>query len=153
MTAVAAKRTTKAAAKTAAPPAHDDAPKIEIKAIGPMVDKLWKLREDARALEAQIKTIEDKAKSMEEEIAEQLKAQGLDKATGKSASISQTSTIVADVQDWPAFHAYIAKNKFFHLLQKRVSDPAYRELLEAGKKVPGVQPFSRKKLNLRTLAS
>jgi hypothetical protein len=42
---------------------------------------------------------------------------------------------------------------YFHLLQKRVSEPAYRELLEKGKKVPGVQPFTARKLNLRSLTT
>lgn len=154
-TTTVAKPPAKRAAKPApvAAPAAEDKPKVEIKAIGPLVDQLWKHREELRELEAKAKIIEAKAKDVEEKITEQLAAQGLDKATGKSASISQSTSVVANVEDWAAFHTYIAKNKYFHLLQKRVSDPAYRELLEAGKKVPGVQPFSRKKLNLRSLAS
>lgn len=60
----------------------------------------------------------------------------------------RTST-VAQVTDWDAFYAYIYKNKFGHLLQRRVSDPAWRELMEQGKKVPGTTPFTKKRLNFR----
>jgi hypothetical protein len=80
---------------------------------------------------------------------EDMQANGIDKMTGKHASVSITSTVVANVEDWDAFGAYILKNKLLHMLQRRVSDPAYRELLDAGKKVPGVQPFNKKRLNLR----
>ena len=69
-----------------------------------------------------------------------------------AASVSITTSVVADVKEWDSFYAFIAKNKFFHLLQRRVSEPAYRELLDAGKKVPGVLPFTKKKLNVRTIS-
>ena len=110
------------------------------------------MREQKRAAEVAVKEIEVKITAAEEEVMERLGAQGLDSAKGKDASVSVTSATVANVEDWPAFHAYIAKNKFFHLLQKRVSDPAYRELLDLGKKVPGVSPFNKKKLTLRSIA-
>jgi hypothetical protein len=82
---------------------------------------------------------------------ERMKSEGIEKATGSKASVSLSSTVVADVQDWDAFWPYIAKNKFWHLVQKRVSDPAYRELLDLGKKVPGVQPFTKHAVLVRTL--
>jgi hypothetical protein len=37
------------------------------------------------------------------------------------------------------------------LYYRRVSDPAYRELLETKGVVPGIQPFTKTKLNLRNL--
>ena len=47
------------------------------------------------------------------------------------------------------FLAYVYKTKQGHLLQRRVSDPAFRELLDHGKKVPGTQPFIKARLNVR----
>ena len=117
--------------------------------LGATIDDLWQLREDKRKAEEVVKIIEAKMSALEEDLMEKLKQQGTKSATGAKAMASITVAVVANVEDWPAFHAFIAKTKFFHLLQKRVSDPAYRELLDAGKKVPGVQPFSKEKLNLR----
>lgn len=121
--------------------------------IGGAIDDMWSLREQKRVAEISVKEIEAKINAAEEDIMRLLDAQGLDSAKGKDASVSVTTATVANVEDWPSFHAYIAKNKFFHLLQKRVSDPAYRELLELGKKIPGVSPFSKKKLTLRSISA
>lgn len=121
--------------------------------IGGAIDNMWALREQKRLAEIGVKEIEAKIAEAEEDIMGRLESQGLDSAKGKEASVSVTSATVANVEDWPAFHAYIGKNKYFHLLQKRVSDPAYRELLDMGKKVPGVSPFNKKKLTLRSIAT
>ena len=119
---------------------------------GAIIDQLWAAREEKRNLESQVKEVEQTIKEIEEMLMARLDAEGMDKATGKKASVSITTSVVADVQDWDLLYPYIAKNKFWHLLQKRVSDPSVRELWDAGKKVPGVLPFTRKKLNVRTVA-
>jgi predicted kinase len=119
---------------------------------GAIIDQLWAARENKRVLEAQAKEVGAKIEEIETTLMDRLGAEGLEKATGSKASVSISSSVNADVQDWDAFWGFIIKNKYTHLLQRRVSEPAYRELLEAGKKVVGVQPFTKKKLNLRTLA-
>jgi hypothetical protein len=119
---------------------------------GAMIDQLWAAREEKRRLEAQVKEVEVVAKDIEDQILGRMEAEGMDKATGKKGSVSITTSVVADVQDWDVLYPYIAKNKFWHLLHKRVSDPGFRELWDAGKKTPGVLPFTRKKINLRTVA-
>lgn len=118
---------------------------------GATIDQLWTVREEKRRLEGEIKEVEERLKEIELELMERMEHDGLEKATGSKASASITFSTVADVQDWDKFWPYIAKNKYWHLVQRRVSDPAYRELLEAGKKVPGVQPFTKRRLNLRSL--
>lgn len=134
----AAAKTTKA--KTAPAPS-----------LGALIDQHWAAREEKRKLEAQVKEVEAKLAELDAQLLEHLDAAGLEKATGSKATVSITKSVVADVQDWDAFWAFIAKKKYFHLVQRRVSDPAYRELLEAGTAVPGVQPFPKRKLNLRSL--
>ena len=119
--------------------------------LGKMVDKMFEIREKKRVLEASIKELDGTIADIESQLMETMAAQGVDKMTGKLASVSITTSTVAQVEDWDAFLAYVYKMKFGHLLQRRVSDPAYRELLEQGKKVPGVQPFSKARLNLHTL--
>jgi hypothetical protein len=119
--------------------------------MGGTVDKLWAKREEKREAEAKVKVIEAEIASIEESLMERMDKEATTKSQGTKASVSVTQTTVANVTDWEAFHAYVAKNKYFHLLQKRVSDPAVRELWDGGKKVPGVQPFAKRKLNVHTL--
>jgi hypothetical protein len=120
--------------------------------VGATIDQIWAVREEKRNLEAQVKEVSAKIEELEGQLMERLEKEGLEKAAGTKASVSIGSSVVADVQDWDSFWAYILKNKYTHLLQRRVSEPAYRELLDAGKKVPGVQPFTKRKLNIRTVA-
>ena len=119
---------------------------------GAIIDQLWGAREEKRRLEEQVKEVEGAIKGIEETLMERLEAEGLEKATGSKASVSITSTVTADVQDWDAFYPYIAKHKYWHLLQRRPSDPGVRELWDAGKRVPGVVPFTKRRINIRTLA-
>lgn len=117
--------------------------------LGALVDQMWSLREKKRELDASIKDLEGQIADKESLIMEQMAAQGLDKMSGAMASVSITTNTVAQVEDWDEFLTFIYKKKYGHLLQRRVSDPAYRELLEQGTKVPGVSPFSKQRLNLR----
>ena len=119
--------------------------------LGAATDKMWKLREEKRVLEAQIKTIETSMKELEGTVFKLLDAQDTRKAEGKSASVSITESVVANVENWDAFWPWLAKTKNFHLVQKRVSDPGMRELWALGKVVPGVQPFTKRTLALRSL--
>lgn len=117
--------------------------------VGQKIDKMFDLREKKRALEAQVKELEGQLTDLESQLMEDMAAQGVDKMSGTKASVSITTSTVANVEDWNEFLTYVYKMKYGHLLQRRVSDPAYRELLEQGKKVPGVSPFTKERLNLR----
>ena len=134
-----------AAAKTAKAPA---------KTLGALVDEVFKLRAKKAQLEAAAKEVAGQIGDLESEILDRMKAEGLDKTTGKGGTVSVGSSVVADVTDWDAFLSFIYKNKFGHLLQRRVSDPAWRELHEqlAAKKktIPGTVPFTKTKLNFRS---
>lgn len=111
---------------------------------------LFDIREKKRALEEQVKALEAQAEEVQQRLMETMVSQGLDKFTvAGCGTVSVSKSVVADVQDWDEFYGFIHKKKYWHLLQKRVSDPAYRELLEANTKVPGVQPFTKTRLNLR----
>ncbi len=122
-----------------------------VKSLGAEIDALYALREKKRGLEAQAKEVEAEAAEIEARLMETLDAQGLAKATGSKASVSTTSTIAANVLDWDSFLAYVYKNKAGHLLQRRVSDPSWREAVELKGSVPGTEPFVKKRLNLRAL--
>jgi len=137
---VTAERTTpaKKAAKRALP-------------LGTMIDNLWQLRENKRTAEAATKLIEKDIEAAETELLKRLDKEGMDKATGKMGTISVGEALVGTIEDWDAFTAFVAKSKNFQLIQRRISDVAYRELLGMGKPVPGIKPFTKRKLNLRSV--
>lgn len=120
--------------------------------IGDKIDQLAALRDRKRELEAQVAEIEGEYKGIEEQLLEQLEAQGISASKGVTASCSITKSVVANVTDWDAVFKYVKKTGHFHLFQRRLTDASYRELLEAGKTVPGVEPFVKKRLNLRAVS-
>lgn len=118
--------------------------------IGGLTDQLITLREQKRALEEQVKAVEMEIEALSEQLMQKLDAEGTDKGAGKLGSCSISTSIVPNVDDWDAFYAYIHKNKYYHLLQRRTSDAACRELFEQKGSIPGVTPFSKRRLNLRS---
>ncbi len=117
--------------------------------LGLQIDALFKMREVLRGLQAKEKEQEDLIKAAEVVLMETMKAEGVEKSTGKLATVSISEIQSANVVDWDAFGAFVIKNKYLHLLQKRISIAAVREIFETKGKVPGVEPFVQHKLNLR----
>lgn len=142
-----------ATATATKPAAKATAAKVAVKLgpIGPAIDKLHDLRESKRELESKIKKIEDEYFELEGQLMEKLAAEGTDKAAGKKAGVSITTSVVTNVTDWDAFEKFVKKTGYFHLYQRRVSEPAVREILEKKGSVPGTEPFNKKRLNLRVI--
>lgn len=123
-------------------------------ALGKLIDSMWELREKRKIAEAAVDELKTKISKLESEIEALMDADGITKATGTKATLSFSYTTIADVQGdegWTKLYAYIKKTGYWHLLHRRVTDGAYKELLDSGKKVPGVEPFTKKRINLRTI--
>ncbi len=118
---------------------------------GSLSDQYFMYREQKRTHEEAIKQLEDKMSLIETKLIEAMDADGITKATGKKATVSISEQIRPNVQDWDAFYAYIHKNKFYHLLDRRPSVSGCRELFETKGKVPGVVPFTARRINMRAL--
>lgn len=145
--ATATTTTTRARAKTKAVEAVAEA--LAPSSLGSEVDKLFDLREAKRELEAKAALIEAEYKEVEERVLRRMEEEKSSGVKSAKASASITLQTVATVEDWKKVDAYIKKTGALHLLQRRIFDAAYREILEGGKKVPGVSPFTKKRLNLR----
>lgn len=118
---------------------------------GVMIDNYYKLREEKRGFEEAIKQIGEKMSTIETDMIKQMDAEGITKATGKNATISVSEQIRPNVQDWDQFYAYIHKNKYYHLLERRPSVSGCQELFETKGKVPGVVPFTARRINMRAV--
>jgi len=119
--------------------------------IGDKIDELHGLREQKRKLEEQVKQIAHKMEAVELELLDSMDKQGITKSTGASATVSVTDSIKPSVDDWDEFYKYIHRHRYYHLLERRPSVTGCRELLETKGKIPGVVPFTQRKLNLRSL--
>jgi hypothetical protein len=121
--------------------------------LGKLIDTQWELREEKRAAEEVVKAIEAKIAANESILFERLDAEDTIKGEGKSASASITSTTSFNITDFDAFAEYVRKNKYFHLFQRRVSETAAREIFESKGALPGLTPFTKRRINIRSLKS
>ena len=70
--------------------------------------------------------------------------------TNKGVASVYTTTMV-ELTDPNKFFNYVARNRAFDLLQRRINTKAWKERIEAGKRVPGTEPKRVRKLRF-TLA-
>ena len=120
--------------------------------IGSLIDKLEAVRKKKRVLAEQDKILSAQYAELEATLLQRLDADGTQKASSKKATVSISEVVVANV-DWDLAWPLIAKNP--QLVQRRASDPAFRELFEQkGEKFMakyGMTPFVKRKLNLRSI--
>lgn len=109
----------------------------------------FELREAKRELEKQVKVIEQQLTANEYELLEAADAVGLTHFRVGNLSLSVSEQVVGNVEDWDQVYAYIKDNDAFHLLQRRLGNAAYKELLDMGNPPPGIVPFTKRSINLR----
>lgn len=123
---------------------------VRTQTLGSLIDQLDTIRERKRKLSEQIKALDKEYAETEQLIKDRLDLEGMDKATGKKATVSLSEVVVANIVDFDALCKYVKKTGYFHLFQRRISDPAFRELASK-KPVPGLEAFTKVNLNLRSL--
>lgn len=119
--------------------------------LGTHMDALFKLKAKHKKAQEAADAIKKEVTAAEEALMAQMLDAGVEKSTSKGGTISVSKSIVPSVIDWDAYYAYIHKNKYYHLLERRPSATGCRELFEMGKKVPGVEPVT--KMGLRYTAA
>lgn len=125
--------------------------------LGTAADHIWALREKKREMDKEVKAVEAEIAELTNIIFGLLDAQDSRKAEGKRASISVNYTEIASVKDWDAAIKFIGagkrtdKSAYLHLVQHRISDPAYRELRGLGVVIPGLEDFTKRSLSITSL--
>ena len=137
-------------------PAVIDRPKAVL-TLGASADLIWALREKKRELDKEVKSLEADIAALTTTIFGYLDAQDTRKAEGRKASISVNYTEIASVKDWDAAIKFIGAGKrtdktaYLHLVQHRISDPAFRELRALGVVIPGLEDFTKRSLSITSL--
>lgn len=122
--------------------------------LGKKIDDLHEARAKRLEAEKEIDALKAEEARISEEIMEELNKAGLKKASGSKATASISSSVVPQVTDWEALTPFILRNKALHLFERRLSAGAFRELLEQrkGKPLPGVEAFTKQRINLTKLS-
>ena len=118
--------------------------------IGAEIDKLDALDEKLKKANAKAREAKEAFDAQKEHVMETLAAQNLEGGKGKKKSVTIGEKEVGHIKDMEKFWNFVHRNKAGELLENRISNPAYRELLKArkGRPIPGVETVKVKKLYL-----
>jgi len=115
------------------------------------IDEMYMLRERKKGLEAQIKEVADDILKCQEWLLTRYKEVGTTTSRGKLASATVSESIVPNITDWGAISDWIIENDGVYLVHRRISAGPWKELLDAGTEVPGIEPYTKTTISLRKL--
>lgn len=124
------------------------APKMPL---GKIIDEMKRLRDIKRDLNSQIKDLDEEYEELKTMFLQRMDAEGTTQSRGHTASATVTENIVPNVKDWDAVEAYIRENDAFYMMQRRINTGAYKELIEAGEELPGIETFTKRDVSLRSI--
>jgi len=76
-------------------------------------------------------------------------AAGTETVTNEYGRFGRNETDMPVPKDWEAIHQYVKDNNAFHLLYRQILSKTYRELLNAGEKVPGIETYTKISISVR----
>jgi len=115
---------------------------------GELIDAYFKLREERRELNEQIRSINQDLEALKLAIIEKLDDSKLDMGRGHLATAAIQERVVPTLKDFESFERFVYRHKALHLMETRISAKAFREMLEERGEVPGVEPFTRRDLSV-----
>ena len=117
-----------------------------------LANQRFQLREQKRELEAAVRDIEEELAENEQVLLAFAEELGLDKFSVGKLTFSVSNNVVGYITDWDQVYAFIKEHDAFHLIQRRLANAAYKEILETGDGLPGVEPIVKRSLNMRKSA-
>jgi hypothetical protein len=114
-----------------------------------LIAQLGELRAAKKQLEFGVKDMEGRITIKERQIMDVLDDQRLTESGGPAGKVILSESVYPQVASWDEFHAWILENHYMHFLEKRPAVLAYREAINQGIPVPGVLPFTKRKLTFK----
>ena len=108
--------------------------------IGEIATKLFELKNEKARLNKEVSLLEPLIKETEKELLDKMRTNGLLKVSNDLGTVYISPQVVPDVVNWDMFYEYIGRTNSFHLLERRLTKTAFREMVENGESVPGVDP-------------
>jgi len=97
-----------------------------------------------------VKALTKEREMIDVAIRKHMEKAGITRAGNDTASISISEEIVPNVHDWDAVYSYCKTMDDFSLIQRRLSAAAYRELLKMYSEIPGINPTTLVRVNMRS---
>jgi hypothetical protein len=119
--------------------------------IGQLIDQLWNLKQEKAELAKQDKVLAEQVTELEEKIYVLCDSQDTTRGAGSKASFSLGTTTTFNIDDFDALAKYVKRTGYFHLFQRRITVDAARELFESKGNVPGLSPFTKRKITVTTI--
>jgi len=116
--------------------------------IGTTITKFLKLKAKITAETKKVEALKSEANAMSIEIIKELESTNAMGADVKAGSVKLKEEIMFSAKDWKKVWKWIFKNNSEDILQKRLSQPMLRELLEDGVKIPGLEKMTKKSLSI-----
>ena len=115
-----------------------------------LIARLGELRLQKKEYEFQAKEVGKYITAMEYEIMDAMDNQQITESKNVAGQkVTLGEAVYPQVDDWDAFHTWILEMNYLHFLEKRAAVLAYREALNQGIAVPGVLPFTKRKITFK----
>lgn len=118
------------------------------KTVGAKIDLMAKLDDQRKEYDELAKGLKNDYNIIEAALMEQMGREDITISSASLGSVKIGDSVVPNVKDWDLFYKFIAKMKYYHLLERRPSVSGCRELFETKGSIPGVEAFVKIKLTL-----
>ena len=120
-------------------------PKTLPKKLAQCADLLYLARQERLEVQKRVDAIQELEVRLKDRIIAELPKSEASGISGRVARAQFDRKSVPQVSEeaggWPAFYAFVAREKAFDLLQRRLNEAAVKERWENKKRVPGVTAF------------
>lgn len=124
---------------------------VDKMSLGVTIDRLKILRDMKAEINKKFTEIQEEFDLLSETLIYNMKLQDLEKASGEKATASIKTVAYPRIEKWETFLSWAVKNKRYDMIQRRVNEAPFREMLEIKNQVPpGLNQFNKTKLSLRT---
>ena len=114
-----------------------------------LIGQLGELRREKKRLDYEASEVGKLIAIKEHEILDAMDDEQISEMKSEYGKVTLGEAVYPQVQDWDAFHNWILENHYLHFLEKRAAVLAYREALGQGIAVPGVLPYTKRKITFK----
>lgn len=118
-----------------------------------LITERQRIKDERSALSAQDSALARQLDDIDQQLLALMDEQGTTSTAiqtdGARISVSISEQTVPTVTNWQAVYDYIERTGRFQLFERRMSSAAFREIIGLEGEVPGVQPFTRRTINMQ----
>ena len=114
-----------------------------------LIQAIVEKRDLVSAKNAEIDILQEEKSKLEAKLMQAMREMNTTQLGSIHGTASLKVTQKPIVQDWNEFNKWILSTGNLQLLQKRISNPAYAEIINTGDAVPGVELFEQDTVSIR----